>query len=164
MYFDVERTLAEVAGARARRRARHDPLQLAAARRSDRRASEALVLAANPAWQGGDWDGAHRRRCRVAPPAAPACGRCSGSTPTCLSRARGWRGRMRACRGVGATLADDRVEAFDAALAHWLAAHVPAEFTVRHRVDAHAARPWPPRPAPTRRDSAEEEGFRPGAD
>ena len=55
----------------------------------------------------------------------------------------GWRGRMRACRGVGASLGAAEVEAFDAALAAWLDDHAPAEFTVRHRIAAHVLDPWP---------------------
>ena len=112
MYFDAERTLAEV------RRVlepggvlvtthlswlpRADPIA---------RASEALVLAANPAWQGGGWDG------RV--PAAPKGTAGLASVQAMFwfdadvpfTRAS-WRGRMRACRGVGATLDDVQVDAF----------------------------------------------------
>lgn len=149
MYFDVERTLAEV------RRVlkpggvlvtthfswlpRADPIA---------RASEALVLASNPAWQGGDWDG------RI--PAAPkdTAGRASvqamfwfdADVP--FTRAS-WRGRMRACRGVGATLGAAQIDAFDVALAAWLEAHAPPAFTVRHRIDAHVLHPWTePAPVP----------------
>ena len=106
------------------------------------RASEAMVLQANPAWQGGDWDG------RVASQPKGTTGRASvramfwfdADVP--FSRA-GWRGRMRACRGVGATLSDEQVDAFDAGLGAWLDAHAPPEFTIRHRVDAHVLHPWP---------------------
>ena len=55
----------------------------------------------------------------------------------------GWRGRMRACRGVGAALPDGDVAAFDAALAAWLEANTAPTFTVRHRIDAHLFTPWP---------------------
>ena len=54
-----------------------------------------------------------------------------------------WRGRMRACRGVGATLPANDIAAFDAALAAWLDANAPPTFTVRHRIDAHLLDPWP---------------------
>jgi hypothetical protein len=50
---------------------------------------------------------------------------------------------MRACRGVGATLASPEVATFDGALAAWLDAHAPPSFTIRHRIDAHVLRPWP---------------------
>jgi len=147
MYFDVERTIAEV------RRLlgpggvlvtthfswlpRADPIA---------RASEALVLRANPAWQGGDWSG------RIAAEPAWAEGRAQvramfwfdADVP--FTRAS-WRGRMRACRGVGATLPPADVDAFDAALAAWLDANAPPQFTVRHRVDGHLFAPWPARDA-----------------
>jgi SAM-dependent methyltransferase len=137
MYFDVERTLAEL------RRVlvpggvlvtthfswlpRADPVA---------RASEALVLRRNPAWQGADWSG------RIATEPAWAAGRASVAAMVWFdadvpfTRA-GWRGRMRACRGVGAALPDADVAAFDADLAAWLDAHAAPTFTVRHRVDAH---------------------------
>jgi SAM-dependent methyltransferase len=99
-------------------------------------ASEALVLRFNPAWQGGGWSGAV--------PAEPAwaAGRATVKAMFWFDSdvpftRESWRGRMRACRGVGATLGDDAVVAFDAALAEWLAACTPPSFTVRHRIDAH---------------------------
>ena len=143
MYFDVERTLAEV------RRVlkpggvlvtthfswlpRADPVA---------RASEALVLRANPAWQGGDWSG----RVAAEPPWSQGRARVQAmfwfDDDVPFTRAS-WRGRMRACRGVAATLPPSEVEAFDAALAAWLDANTPPAFTVRHRVDAHLFDPWP---------------------
>jgi SAM-dependent methyltransferase len=149
MYFDVERTLAEV------RRVlkpggvlvtthfswlpRVDPVA---------RASEALVLDLNPAWQGADWSG------RIATEPAWATERArvvamfwfDADVPFTQAS---WRGRMRACRGVGAALADADVAAFDAALAAWLDAHTAPTFTVRHRVDAHIFTPWPGETAAT---------------
>jgi SAM-dependent methyltransferase len=143
MYFAIEPTLAEV-----RRLLRpggvlvtthfswlpgDDPVA---------QASEALVLRVNPAWQGAGWSG------RVPAEPAWAAGRArvramfwfDADVP--FTR-ESWRGRMRACRGVGATLPATEVDAFDRALAAWLDANVAAEFTVRHRVDAHLFDPWP---------------------
>jgi SAM-dependent methyltransferase len=147
MYFDVERTLAE-----ARRLLRPDgalvTTHLSWLPRADpvARVSEALVLRANPAWQGADWSG------RIAAEPAWADGRARVRAMFWFDvdvpfTHESWRGRMRACRGVGAALGRDEVEAFDAALAAWLASHVPERFTVRHRVDAHVFDPWPPSPA-----------------
>jgi SAM-dependent methyltransferase len=143
MYFDVERTLAEL-----RRLLTPDGVLVTThfswLPRVDpiARASEALVLAANPQWRGGDWAGT------IAGEPAWAAGRATveamfwfdADVP--FTRAS-WRGRMRACRGVGATLASPEVATFDGALAAWLDAHAPPSFTIRHRIDAHVLRPWP---------------------
>jgi SAM-dependent methyltransferase len=145
MYFDVERTLAEVrrllrpGGALVTTHFSWLPRADAIAR-----ASEALVLRANPAWQGADWSG------RIAAEPAWADGRARVHAMFWFDvdvpfTRESWRGRMRACRGVGAALATGEVEAFDAALAGWLEAHAPAQFTVRHRVDAHIFDPIPAR-------------------
>jgi SAM-dependent methyltransferase len=143
MYFDVERTIAEV------RRLLQPGGVLVTTHfswlpRADRiaRASEALVLRANPAWQGSDWSG------RIASEPAWAEGRAQlramfwfdADVPFTPAS---WRGRMRACRGVGAALPAGEVDAFDTALAAWLDANAPPSFTVRHRIDAHLFDPWP---------------------
>ena len=52
-----------------------------------------------------------------------------------------WRGRFRACRGVGAGLTAEEVAAFDREHAELLEATVPPSFTVRHRIDCHILRP-----------------------
>jgi SAM-dependent methyltransferase len=147
MYFDVERALAEI------RRVLAPEGVLVTTHfswlpRADAvaAASEALVLRANPAWQGADWSGA------IAAEPAWAAGRARVvamfwfDVDVPFTRA-GWRGRMRACRGVGATLPAADVAAFDTALAAWLEANAEATFTVRHRVDAHVFEPWPARSA-----------------
>ncbi|MBI1246026.1 MAG: methyltransferase domain-containing protein [Alphaproteobacteria bacterium] len=100
-------------------------------------ASEALVLKFNPAWTGGDWPG-------TVPP-VPAWAAARGLDLRAMFwfdapirfTAESWRGRMRACRGVGATLDESRVAEFDAAHADLLARTAPPEFEIVHRIDAH---------------------------
>ena len=46
-----------------------------------------------------------------------------------------WRGRIRACRGVGAGLPAEQVAEFDAAHAELLERTTASEFTVLHRID-----------------------------
>jgi len=98
-------------------------------------ATEAIVLKHNPVWTGKDWDGEV-----TVPPA--------WMTPDLEVRgfffydeaipysAEGWRGRIRACRGVGASLDPEAVAAVDRDLERWLAAHAGERFTVLHRPDA----------------------------
>jgi SAM-dependent methyltransferase len=143
MYFDVERTLAEL------RRVLAPGGRLVTTHfnwlpRLDEiaRASEALVLAANPRWQGGDWAGTIAGEPAWAPGRATVEAMFWFDADVPFTRAS-WRGRMRACRGVGATLAEPEVAAFDAALAAWLDRNAPPAFTIRHRIDAHLLRPSP---------------------
>lgn len=52
-----------------------------------------------------------------------------------------WRGRMRTCNGVGASLSDAAVEGFDAALARLLAERFPEQpLAIPHRIWALVAR------------------------
>ena len=100
------------------------------------------MLQCNPHWQGADWPG------RIAAESAWSPGRACVPAMLWLDADvpfthASWRGRMRACRGVGATLAPAEVEAFDRALAASLDANVAPAFTVRHRIDAHLFDPWP---------------------
>ena len=48
-----------------------------------------------------------------------------------------WRGRMRACRGVGASLSSDEVELFDQELDDFLKGAVDDQFDILHRVVCH---------------------------
>jgi hypothetical protein len=52
-----------------------------------------------------------------------------------------WRGRIRACRGIGAGLPAEEVRRFDAAHADLLSRIVPESFNVLHRLDAHFFEP-----------------------
>jgi SAM-dependent methyltransferase len=100
------------------------------------RQSEALVLQFNAHWSAADW---------------------SGIVPPCPSWAEeifdvremffydepieftseGWCGRIRACRGVGASMSPEKVAEFDAAHERLLEKIAPERFTVLHRIDAH---------------------------
>lgn len=100
------------------------------------RQSEQLVLQFNAGWSGSDWAGV-----------IPACPNWAKSTfdvramfyydePIGFTRDT-WRGRMRACRGVGATLTDEEVAKFDAAHDDLLRQIAPDTFSIIHRIDAH---------------------------
>jgi len=52
-----------------------------------------------------------------------------------------WRGRIRACRGVGAALSADEVTRFDQEHDQLLQEKVEDKFTVLHRIDAHILEP-----------------------
>jgi len=104
------------------------------------RESERLVLRHNPDWTAGDWSG------RV--PAEPAWTRGHFRLIGffCYDDAipftrEGWRGRIRACRGVGATMSAADVRRFDEEHDRLLARIAPDEFTVLHRIDAHILEP-----------------------
>jgi SAM-dependent methyltransferase len=104
------------------------------------RASEALVLEHNSDWSAADWDGEV--------PEVPAwvgddfdvALRLAYDEPIPFDRAS-WRGRFRACRGVGATLEPEEVEAFDVAHEALLRSLDLDRFDVLHRIDAHVLRP-----------------------
>jgi SAM-dependent methyltransferase len=104
------------------------------------RRSEELVLKYNSSWTGGGYDG------KVS---------CSW---TKMERyfdiidffvfdsripftQKSWRGRFRACRGVGASLSPEEVAAFDREHAKLLARTLPRDFSVLHRIDCHIMRP-----------------------
>lgn len=109
------------------------------------RASEALVLQHNPNWTAGDWSGAV--------PEVPAWSREQGFRVVAKTvfdvrlpyTREGWRGRFRACRGVGASLDPEAVAAFDAEHDALLSREFGEAFEILHRVDAHVLEPgaWP---------------------
>lgn len=100
------------------------------------RASEQLVLQFNPDWSAADWPGLI--------PSCPAWaeddfdvrGMFYYDEAIPFTR-ESWRGRIRACRGIGATLSDSEVAAFDTAHDDLLARIAPDPFSVLHRLDAH---------------------------
>jgi SAM-dependent methyltransferase len=104
------------------------------------RASEELVLRFNPAWKGAHWEG----KIPSVPPWSAGLATVQAmfwfDEAVPFTR-ESWRGRMRACRGVGATLAPAEVAAFDAEHQALLERLAPQNFRVLHRVDAHLFRP-----------------------
>lgn len=104
------------------------------------RRSEALVLQFNPDWSGANWSG-----------------EVSEKMPSCFAghfeqvellvfdasipfTHESWRGRWRACRGVGAALPPERVAKFDQEHAQLLARTVEEQFAVLHRIDCRILR------------------------
>ena len=106
------------------------------------RASEALVLAHNPNWSAADWSGEVPMIPRWAADHFQLQAMLVFDVDVPFSR-DAWRGRLRACRGVGASLDAERVRRFDQEHRELLDRTVPEQFTVRHRVDAHVLRPRP---------------------
>lgn len=100
------------------------------------RATEELVLRHNPAWTAADYEG-------VIPDRPKGIGAEFDVKSMFYFDEQieftheSWRGRIRACRGVGAALSPDEVAAFDSELAELLVKIAPSDFSVRHRVDAH---------------------------
>ncbi len=136
-YFDVSVLLPEIARVLQNRETlvvthfnylpRMDPVAAA---------SEQLILRYNPQWSGANW-----------PVEVPPCpkwaegrmhvkGMFYFDEDVPFTR-ESWRGRMRACRGVGASLAPDLIDAFDREHDALLQNLVSDKFTIRHRIDAH---------------------------
>jgi SAM-dependent methyltransferase len=104
------------------------------------RQSEALVLQFNPQWGGADWAGVIPAMPQWAEADFVLRGMFWYDEAIPFTR-EAWRGRMRACRGIGATLDDVLVRRFDEAHAALLEKIVPPEFTILHRIDAHIFQP-----------------------
>lgn len=103
------------------------------------RASENLVLKFNPDWSGADWAGEIPKKPSWADDRFDVVDLLVFDTDIPFTRER-WRGRIRACRGIGATLPPDEIEQFDRAHAELLARITGPEFMIRHRIDAHLMR------------------------
>ena len=137
LYFDLEPTLAEVRRLLAPGGVlvtahfcwlpRLDPVAAA---------SEAIILCHSPNWSAADWDG------HVPQVPAWAVGRAAVRHRLCYDEPipfshESWRGRIRASRGIGATLSPAQVDDFDVEHAAVLADMCDDAFTVLHRIDAH---------------------------
>ena len=110
--------------------------------RQDRiaRASEELVLRHNPQWAGADWPGQVPMIPKWSEGHFELRGMFVFDEPIPFTRAS-WRGRFRACRGVGATLSAAQVDDFDREHEQLLLGLADEEFSVLHRIDAHILRP-----------------------
>jgi SAM-dependent methyltransferase len=104
------------------------------------RRTEELVLKFNPQWSAANWGGEipvqpewSREKFRVRK-------MFHYDEPIPFTRET-WRGRIRACRGVGAALSAEEVERFDRAHAQLLEQTVPERFTILHRIDCHIFEP-----------------------
>jgi 2-polyprenyl-3-methyl-5-hydroxy-6-metoxy-1,4-benzoquinol methylase len=137
LYFDKQRTLAECKRVLAENGLLvmsyfswlplHDPVA---------KASEELVLKFNPQWSAGGYTG-HVKSSLDPPEADWLTLRAMFFYDTPISFTReSWRGRIRACRGIGASLSEDEVRAFDEEHDKLLQKIAPPEFTVLHRVVA----------------------------
>lgn len=104
------------------------------------RASEELVLAHNPAWTAADWSGEVPEFPEWAREDFELVEHLVYDEPLPFTR-ESWRGRIRACRGVGAALELEAVQAFDEEHAALLERIAPAEFGVLHRIDGLVLRP-----------------------
>ena len=104
------------------------------------RASEELVLRFNPDWSGADWDGVLPAEPRWAESSFELVGLFVYEEPIPFTR-ESWRGRMRALRGIAASLSEEKVRAFDAEHEALLLELAPEEFDICHRIHAHIFRP-----------------------
>jgi SAM-dependent methyltransferase len=104
------------------------------------RKTEEIVLRFNPQWTAADWSGDVPEIPRWVRGDFTLTGSFVYDESIPFTR-EGWRGRMRACRGVGAALSPAEVERFDQAHAAMLSECVPERFHVLHRINAHILRP-----------------------
>ena len=100
------------------------------------RQSEKLVLRYNSQWTGGLWDGFVPEQPEWSRGAATVRARICYDEPVWFTREE-WRGRMRALRGVGASLSSEQITAFDRDHDALLRRIAPDQFPVTHRIDAH---------------------------
>ena len=141
LYFEAARTVAEV-----KRLLKPDGMlvtsHFAWLPREDplAHATEALVLRHNPAWTGADWAGEVPFMPAWAESHFSLRGMFVFDEQIPFTR-ESWRGRIRACRGVGATLPKEHVEAFDRDHDALLRRITSDDFSVLHRIDAHLLSP-----------------------
>ena len=103
------------------------------------RASEELVLQFNPDWQGAGFDGAVEVMPDWVPDDIDLEGFFWFDDDVSFTR-ESWRGRIRASRGIGASLGAEEVASFDQEHAKLLDRIAPPTFTIKHRIDARILR------------------------
>ncbi len=103
------------------------------------RASEALVLEHNPDWTGAGFDGVIKAPARWSLDRFDLVGLFVYDEQIPFSR-ESWRGRMRALRGIAASLTEAEVDAFDQAHDRLLAELAGDRFSIWHRIHAHIYR------------------------
>jgi len=106
-------------------------------------ASEALVLKYNPDWNGADWDGVIAPVPNWSAEHFELVGMFVYDEQIPFTR-ESWRGRMRALRGIAASLSTAHVSAFDAEHDTLLGSLAGNEFDVWHRIHAHIFAPRAP--------------------
>ena len=102
--------------------------------------SEALVLKHNPNWTAADWPGVIPSFPKWAEGQFDVKEFFQFDEPIHFTR-ESWRGRIRACRGIGAALNEQQVEAFDHEHVELLNKITSEKFTILHRIDAHLFKP-----------------------
>lgn len=102
--------------------------------------SEELVLKHNPNWTAKDWHGNVPPFPKWAENHFNLRAMFYFDEPINFTR-ESWRGRIRACRGIGAALPEDKVENFDKEHAGLLEKITPETFSILHRIDAHFFEP-----------------------
>ena len=98
--------------------------------------TEELVLKHNPKWSAGDFSG----NIPAFPKWAENHFHLKGMfyfDEEIAFTIDSWKGRMRACRGIGASLSEKEVSAFDYELEGLIKEIAGGEFTITHRIDAH---------------------------
>jgi SAM-dependent methyltransferase len=100
------------------------------------RQSEALILKFNPHWSGADYTPSIPPELMETLAAFRLTTFHTYESAMPFSR-ESWRGRIRACRGVGASLTPDQVSEFDREHEALLEKIAPLEFTILHQVVLH---------------------------
>ena len=104
------------------------------------RQTEELVLQFNPGWSGADYSGDIPPQPEWSRDAFRVRAMFYYDEPIPFTR-DSWRGRIRASRGIGASLPAGEVERFDREHAALLERAAPENFSILHRIDMHFFEP-----------------------